>query len=65
MSNRKTLTLANKIRNLKKGQSFPLADKKERENACRNIKALRDAGILTLEVITRKSADGRFSVIAL
>jgi hypothetical protein len=63
---RQTLNLASKIKALKSGQRFSINGKKARNEANRAIKTLRDAGVLTVEVITRETDKTEvFNVIAL
>jgi len=62
----KELNLASKVRNLKPGQSFFVADDKERQSVCRIAKNLRDAGVIEFDVVTKWSEDGQnFKVAAI
>lgn len=48
------MTLARRIKRLHKGERFSVGNEKERIEACKIIKVLREAGVLTGEVITKK-----------
>lgn len=66
MSKTKNLSLANQIRSMKSGDRFEVKGKSQRIIVCRTIKTLRDAGVITLDIITRENGTkGKFNVIAL
>jgi hypothetical protein len=56
--------LADKIRNLKKGESFTVKTEIERAAALRMAKALNDAGYLPAKITTRANGSG-FTVAAI
>lgn len=60
----KELPLANKLRNLTPGKSFTVKTEGERQKVNRIVKALKDAGYLSHDIITRKSDSG-FTVAAI
>lgn len=67
MSKTKDLPLADKIRRLKKGESFEIGGKKQRIHVCKIIAMLKEAGWLPLNVGTKETApqSGKFKVFAL
>ncbi len=61
----KEIPLANKIRNLKQGQSFQVATESERQKVNRMVKTLKECGYLSLQIITRSDGKGGFTVAAI
>ena len=61
----KTLSLAARIKRMKKGDRFTISDKKERIRACQAINILKDAGSVTLDIRTGTNDKGEFFVYAL
>ena len=51
------LSIAAKIKALRVGGSFVVYDNKDRQLAQRQAKALKDAGVLLAQIVTRTSTD--------
>lgn len=60
----KQLSIAKQISSLKRGQFFHVTGKSARQNVCRIAKALRDAGLTELQIVTRKDGS-KFKVVAI
>ena len=61
----KEIELAAKIRKLKPADGFTVPDESQRQKVCRIAKTLKDAGIVSFDVSTRKNEGGGFRVVAL
>ena len=53
----KELSLAQRIRALKIGQQFTVATEKERQQASRVAKSLKDAGVIQFDVVTKRDGE--------
>ena len=53
----KELSIARQVRGLKIGQPFTVKTDKERQKVCRIAKALKDAGVITFDVVTKRDGD--------
>jgi len=50
----KAFNLAQRIRALKPGKSFTVANENQRQAACRTAKTLKDAGVIEWSLSTRR-----------
>ena len=61
----KKLSIAQRIKSLKAGESFTVKTKTERESVCRMAKALRDVGAIDFQIVTRADDNDGFIVAAI
>lgn len=54
----KALSLAQKVRQLKPGQSFTVKTKREQRQICAMAKTLRDGGFINFEIVTKATPEG-------
>lgn len=59
------LDIAQKIKSLKIGQSFVVANESERQRASKDYHTLRRAGVVTFSLTTKAIGDGTFKVAAI
>lgn len=59
------LEIAQKIKSLKKGQSFTVSSESERQRASKDYHTLRRAGVVTFALTTKAVGDGTFIVAAI
>lgn len=60
----KTFRLAQRVKALRQGKSFDVADRSERTLAVQAATSLRAAGVIDFKVITKANENGGFTIYA-